>query len=90
MTAQAKDETMAEYFWRTSVGTVWIRPQPGYPGRYWLGVEGVGALGSYSSAEAAAHDFARGHTGWPAWDNISNTVNAPRALSEWQPGRQLD
>jgi hypothetical protein len=77
-----------EYYWRSPVGMFWIRPQPGHPGRYSLGNAIEGALGSYRSAEAAADDFAGGHTGWKDWDLIFRYVrNVPRDLTEWHRGR---
>lgn len=76
-----------EYWCRTAVGIFWIRPQPGYPDRVWLGIDEVGPLGSYHSPEAAADDFAGGHTGWHEWDSIAHTSLGPRDLSEWHRRR---
>jgi hypothetical protein len=36
------------YYYSTSVGLLWIKPQPGAPGRWWLGIDNAG-LESYHS-----------------------------------------
>ena len=76
-----------EYYWRSPVGMFWIRPMPGNTGRYCLGNDVNGPLGAYDSPEAAADDFAGGHSGAFDWDQIAHTRTAPRELSEWRRGR---
>jgi hypothetical protein len=73
-----------DYHYRTSVGTFWIRPQPGHSGRVELGVDQQ-LLGSYHSAAAAADDMRGHHTGWSDWDALTNAP-APCDLSEWSIG----
>jgi hypothetical protein len=70
----------ALFYYKTPVGTFWIRAQPGAPGRYWLGCEDD-ALGSYATPAQAADDMATGHSGHVAWDR--NPRNAPYGLAEW-------
>lgn len=70
---------------RTKAGTFWIMPQPGVPGRVWLGVGSV-PLGSYASAMQAADDVAVHATGHEQWDSSDYEIDDPPDLSEWNPG----
>jgi hypothetical protein len=72
------------YYYRSRVGTFWIRPQSSNPGRVQLGV-GDEILGSYHSPQAAADDVYTQHTGFDAWDSLPS-VTEPTDLSEWQKG----
>jgi hypothetical protein len=74
---------MAKYHYRTSVGTVWIKPQPGTD-RYWLGIEAE-RLGSYQSPGSAADDVYTGSSGWPPLDRLPR-AEKPRDISEWETG----
>lgn len=73
------------YHVKTRAGTFWIMPQPGSPGRYWLGVDDD-ALGSYASPMQAADDVYMHATGHHDWDKLDTKVNAPTDLSEWHKG----
>jgi hypothetical protein len=73
------------YYYRSSVGTFWIRPEPGSPSQVQLGV-GDEVLGCYHSPEAAADDVYTQHTGYYAWDSLPS-VTDPTDLSEWQKGQ---
>ena len=72
-----------QYYYKTSVGTVWIRPQPDTD-RFHLGI-GDGPLGSYHSPEAAADDVYTQHTGWRPLDRLPKS-ELPRDITEWQVG----
>lgn len=78
------DDEERAYYYRTSAGTFWIRPQPPKPGRVWLGVDET-PLGSYDTAEEAAADFANQRTGWSRWDRLEHP-KAPDGLRDWQRG----
>ena len=58
-----------QYYYETRVSTFWIKPQPGSPGRLWLGIDDT-ALGSYASAMLAADDVYMHVTGWEEWDSL--------------------
>ncbi len=73
------------YYYKTRVGTFWIKPQPGWPGRFWLGIDDT-ALGSYASALMAADDMYMHATGWEDWDSLKGSVDGPTDLSEWHRG----
>lgn len=72
------------YYYRTPVGTFWIRPQSDEPGRVVLGVNDR-PLRSYNSPDSAADDFSRQQTGWSPWDRLDHPV-VPNGVSQWQRG----
>ncbi len=72
------------FHYKTSVGTVWIRPQPDALGRFELGIDNE-SLGSYHSPVAAADDVYTGHTGWFELDTLDGSI-LPCDLSEWEKG----
>ena len=78
-----------QYHVKTRAGTFWIMPQPGSPGRFWLGVDDE-ALGSYASAIQAADDMFLHVTGHIDWDMLDETEYDPTDLSEWEKGPPND
>lgn len=70
------------YQYKSPVGTFWIKPQPGKPGFFLLGIDDE-ALGSYGSAVSAADDVACHATGFHDWDRRGG-VDFPSDLSEWE------
>lgn len=71
------------YHFNTRFGTFWIRPQPGSPGRWLLGLDEE-SLGSYASPELAADDVYMQATGHLEWDISESPVDAPADLGEWE------
>ncbi len=75
------------YFWKSPVGTFWIRPGNvrGTRGARWdLGIDGE-TLGNFEHPEQAADDVYMHVTGYFAWDNLDpRPANAPSDLSEWE------
>jgi hypothetical protein len=72
------------YFLKTSIGTLWIRPERTHG--WSLSIESHGdteLLGSYSSEIAAADDVFTQHTGWDQWDE-PRRMNIPTDLGEWE------
>lgn len=76
------------FHYRTRAGTFWIMPQTGSPGRYWLGIDDDGPLGSYVSPQLAAGDVYTHTTGHDEWDSLDGRVDGPADLSEWERGDQ--
>lgn len=72
------------YHCKTKAGVFWIAPQPGSPGRFWLGIGDV-PLGSYHTPEAAADDVHCQSTGWNEWDMLG-LVSFPTELADWTKG----
>ena len=72
------------YYFRTAVGTFWIRPHSGEPGLVVLGVNDR-PLRSYNSADSASDDFSRQQTGWSAWDRLDKPL-VPNGINQWQRG----
>lgn len=71
-------------FWfKSAVGTFWIAPHHGYPGRVSLGI-GDDSLGSFASPEQAADDVYLHSIGLDAWDLRKSRQGDPCDLSEWQ------
>lgn len=69
------------YFYKTSIGSFSIRPDPHGPGRWCLYIDDL-CLGSYASPEMAADDVYLCATGFYEWDR-QETVDHPAELAEW-------
>jgi hypothetical protein len=74
---------LKQFYFKTSAGTIWIRPQP-KTDRYWLGIDDQ-RLGTYYSPSAAADDVYTRHTGWQPLDALPRS-ELPRDLSRWTRG----
>jgi hypothetical protein len=72
------------YYYRTAVGTFWIRPHEEFPDRVRLGV-GDSRLASFHSPAAAAETVHARQTGWAEWDGRDDLL-VPADLSEWTAG----
>lgn len=75
---------MIVYFWKSPVGTFWIRQRP--DGRWNLGI-GDDVFGSYAKPEQAADDVYMNVTGCSEWDIRPPDTNTPTDLSEWEARR---
>lgn len=74
------------FYYESSIGTFWIKPQPGSPGRWWLGFDDE-ALGSYASPNLAAGDVYTHTTGLTEWDRLDGKLrNVPDDIREWEQG----
>jgi hypothetical protein len=72
------------FYFKTTVGTFWIRPHAEFPDRVRLGIDGT-PLATFHSPAAAAETVRERRTGWAAWDSRSDLA-APEELAAWTPG----
>jgi hypothetical protein len=72
------------YYFKTILGTFWIRPHVEFPDRVRLGVDET-VLASFHSPAAAAETVQQRQTGWAEWDDRSD-LEAPDDLSAWAQG----
>ena len=72
------------YYFKTIVGTFWIRPHAEFPDRVRLGIDDTPLATFHSPAAAAATVQAR-RTGWAAWDSRDD-LEGPAELGAWTPG----
>jgi len=72
------------YYYESQIGIFWIKPQPGCPGRWWLGFDDE-ALGSYASPALAAGDVYSHCTGHYEWDMLdAQLLDVPESILEWE------
>lgn len=67
------------YYFKTKIGTLWIRRRK--DGFYELGI-GNRAIGTYHADLAAADDIYLRAAGWIDWSKLKGE-SMPRDLSEW-------
>jgi hypothetical protein len=72
------------YYFRTVVGTFWIRPHDEFPDRVRLGID-ADALATFHSPAAAAAAVLAHTTGCAAWDTRGD-LQAPADPTGWTAG----